>query len=245
MFNDHLIGYAAAMPMAGKVSRSEAGGRARHRKPRGMGFERRGEILAAAREMFIAEGYGTVTTRKLAERAGISQTGLYVYFKNKEEILDALCRATFEQLAARFRRVEAKNGSYPDLLRRIGKAYVEFALEHPDEYELTFMASGSLPKFSAPKDLARPFELQGVGVQVFMILREHVANMAKAGLLGKIDVTLASQVLWAGLHGMVALLIARPGYLMSGRRQLADTMIETLIAGLQASRQWKEYSIVQ
>ena len=46
------------------------------RKPKGSGQERRGEILAAATELFAAEGYGRVTTRALAERVGISQTGL-------------------------------------------------------------------------------------------------------------------------------------------------------------------------
>ncbi len=46
------------------------------RKPRGHGHERRSEILTAAKQLFISEGYETVTTRQLAERVGISQTGL-------------------------------------------------------------------------------------------------------------------------------------------------------------------------
>ena len=38
----------------------------------------------------MSEGYETVTTRQLAQRAGISQPGLYLYFRNKEEILTEL-----------------------------------------------------------------------------------------------------------------------------------------------------------
>ena len=46
--------------------------------------------FAAATELFASEGYGRVTTRELAKRVGISQTGLYIYFRTKEEILLAV-----------------------------------------------------------------------------------------------------------------------------------------------------------
>ena len=49
---------------------------AARRKARGHGHERRSEILSAAKQLFISEGYETVTTRQLAERVGLSQTGL-------------------------------------------------------------------------------------------------------------------------------------------------------------------------
>src|SRR5262245_55401325 len=149
--------------MKKKQTRRQSALAARQRKSRGLGHERRDEILAAAKELFIAEGYETVTTRKLAERAALSQTSLYVYFKSKEDILDALSRATFAQLAQGIRRVDAETTGFPELLRRLMKAYVAFGLEHPDEYQLTFMVSHASPKFSHRKDLTRPFEQQGIG----------------------------------------------------------------------------------
>jgi hypothetical protein len=47
-------------------------------KPRGSGHERRGEILAAARALFVAEGYETVTTRKLAGRGVVRRIDVNV-----------------------------------------------------------------------------------------------------------------------------------------------------------------------
>src|SRR5688572_25491389 len=94
------------------------------RKPRGSGHERREEILAAARELFVTEGFETVTTRKLAERAGLSQTGLYVYFQSKEEILETLCRDAFEKLIERMRQVERDTKLGPERLRRIIECYI-------------------------------------------------------------------------------------------------------------------------
>jgi AcrR family transcriptional regulator len=205
----------------------------RQRKARGMGHERRGEILAAARQLFVAEGYETVTTRKLAERVGLSQTGLYVYFRSKEEILDALCRDTFQQLVDRFRALAAQDLDAHKRLRLLLKGYIEFGLEHPDEYQLTFMAGSSAPKFTHRKDLARPFDQQGIGIQSFLLFRDQISRAIDAGLLRRMDPTLAAQTIWAAAHGLVALLIARPGYLWSERSALIDTMVDTVIAGLQ------------
>jgi AcrR family transcriptional regulator len=204
----------------------------RRRKPRGLGHERRGEILAAAKSLFAAEGYETVTTRKLAERAGLSQTGLYVYFRSKEEILEALCSTTFEQLAQRFRATAAGSGPDLNLLRRLIAGYIAFALENPDEYQLTFMVSHAMLKPAHRKDLAQPFDEQGPGLQAFLLFREQVVRMIEAGIVRRMDVNVATQTIWAACHGLVALLIARPGFPWADRRQLVDSLVETLVAGL-------------
>jgi AcrR family transcriptional regulator len=54
------------------------------------GLKRMAEILDAA-ELVIAEiGYPEMTTNQVAARAGLSPGSLYQFFRNKEEILDAL-----------------------------------------------------------------------------------------------------------------------------------------------------------
>jgi len=212
----------------------------RRRKPRGLGHERHGEILAAAKALFISEGYETVTTRKLAERVGLSQTGLYVYFKSKEEILDALCRETFEQLAQGFH--QTVSGAKPDLdlLRRLIAGYVEFALKHPDEYQLTFMVSHAMLKHSHNKDLSRPFHEQGPGLQAFMLFREQVARMIEAGVVRPMDVNVATQTIWVACHGLVAMLIARPEFPWADCKCLVDALVEILVRGLEypPQRSW-------
>ena len=205
----------------------------RTRKPRGQGHERRAEILAAAKAMFIAEGYATVTTRKLAARVGLSQTGLYVYFQSKEEILFALSQATFAKLGEALRAAIAGAKPGPGLMRRMCRAYVEFGLANRDEYELTFMASDApLKPFHVDKDLTRPFEQQGVGLQAYLIVQEQVMRLQAAGTIAERDATIATQTIWVALHGLVALLIARSGFPWADTRLLTDRLVETLIKGL-------------
>jgi AcrR family transcriptional regulator len=45
------------------------------------------EILDAAAELFVGQGFATTTTRQIAERVGIRQASLYYYFAGKDEIL--------------------------------------------------------------------------------------------------------------------------------------------------------------
>jgi AcrR family transcriptional regulator len=205
----------------------------RRRKPRGLGHERRGEILAAARRLFLKEGYENFTTRKLAAHVGLSQTGLYVYFKSKDEILTAVCQATFDALAERLRTVAQEASASPQFLRRIIEGYIAFGLAHPDEYQLTFMAGRSAPKFTLRKNPALPIEQQGIGMQAFLLLRDCVAAMIAGGTLKDGDVTLIAQTIWAAVHGLASLMIARPGYLLSDRQALIDSTVDALFTGLQ------------
>lgn len=206
----------------------------RSRKPRGQGHERRAEILAAAKELFLADGYEAFTTRKLAARVGLSQTGLYVYFRNKEELFDALCRQSFVALAEDFRKAVASAGDGMSRLRALGLAYIQFGLSHPDEYRLTFLEGPGLLKMSDDAmNLDRPFEQQGIGNQVFLMIRAELQRLAAAGELRPLDTTLATHTVWFALHGLVSIFIARPEFLKMPPDALIDALLDSLEHGLR------------
>jgi len=204
------------------------------RKPRGHGHERRSEILTAAKQLFISEGYETVTTRQLAERVGISQTGLYVYFKNKEEILEELRQSTFRQLAARLADIVAGRARGVALLKRMLHGYMEFALANADEYQLTFMVTHASLKHHEEKNLERPAADQPVAIQVFLTFRDQVAKLIAAGVLRRGDATAVTQMLWGALHGLAVLLITHPTFPWADHRHVIDTLVDTLVRGLKA-----------
>ncbi len=51
---------------------------------------RRNEILDAAEELFVTQGFEQTTTNDILEKVGIARGTLYYHFKSKEEILDAM-----------------------------------------------------------------------------------------------------------------------------------------------------------
>ena len=68
----------------------------RHRARRGQGEALRGEILAAARELLAETGnQEAVSVRAVAERVGITTPSIYLHFKDKDDLLDAVCADVF------------------------------------------------------------------------------------------------------------------------------------------------------
>jgi AcrR family transcriptional regulator len=74
--------------------------------------ELRGEILSAAREIFVRGGYEGFTIRKLTKRIGYSPGNIYLYFEDKNEIFDRLFLVGYRlnQLAQDSPRLEADVG---------------------------------------------------------------------------------------------------------------------------------------
>jgi hypothetical protein len=85
--------------------------------------------------------------------------------------------------------------------------------------------------------LSEPYEVRCFlyGYYWNPLFRERIASMVNDGLLKPMDVTLTAQTVWVVVHGLVALLIARPGYVLVDRQLLVDTVIDTVVRGLQRS----------
>ncbi|MGW5384860.1 TetR/AcrR family transcriptional regulator [Nocardia sp. NPDC003963] len=74
-------------------------GRPRLAPRRRQGQTPRAEILDAAAELFTTQGYGSTSTRAIAEAVGIRQASLYHHFAAKDDILDALLGETIAAAA--------------------------------------------------------------------------------------------------------------------------------------------------
>ncbi|KUJ95904.1 MAG: hypothetical protein PWR24_844 [Desulfonauticus sp.] len=62
------------------------------------GRERRQKILQAAKKLFASKGFKGTTTQKLAQEAGLSEAGLYKYFKNKQEIYEEILNQKIQDI---------------------------------------------------------------------------------------------------------------------------------------------------
>src|ERR1035438_7522494 len=99
----------------------------------------RQDILSAARELFANEGYESVSMRKIAEKIEYSPTTIYLYFRDKQEVVQEICRETFLLLTQRLNAVLLEPGDPVDRLKSGMRAYISFGLEHPDHYRVSLM----------------------------------------------------------------------------------------------------------
>ena len=195
------------------------------RKPKGEGHERRAEILAAAERIFVEHGYEGATIRKIADEVGLSSTALYMHFSEKGEILQEICRQAFESLLTANRAAVAEAGSPEDKMRKMMRAYVDFGFNNPNAYRLVYMTRPSELREGA-QSAARE-----MGGDLFAIFETVVGELETAGRL-RGDAKTAAQAFWAGGHGVISLIIAKPYFDWVDHDHLATTMLEGLFAGL-------------
>jgi len=185
----------------------------------------RKKILDAASELFANDGYESVSMRKIADKIEYSPTTIYLYFKDKNELLNQLCEETFAGLVKDLQKIENKADDPLTSLRKAMKAYIDFGLKYPNHYEVTFtdpIKSGDLP-----------FE-GSTGQKAFDTLASHVAKSMESGQLKKDDVAKVSQILWALGHGIVSLLNAHKDFPFVDRKSLTEGAIDVIFEGIKA-----------
>lgn len=198
------------------------------RKPKGQGAERREEILDAALKLFSAKGLHAVSTRQIAEAVGISQPALYAYFATKDDITAELCIRAFAILVERMEATRADFVPTAESFERALRVYVDFGLQNPDAYRVAFMVEKGLDGTYKERVGDRPM-MAGIGA--FQRFAEIVSEVRDAGLTHDDDVQRITQTLWAGLHGLVSLLIARADFPWVEREVLIACHISLLRRG--------------
>jgi len=194
-------------------------------------LETRKRILDAARELFVEHGIEATTMREIASRVGCSATAIYLYFRDKRDLLNALCATDFLALANDMQYVEAIADPV-ERLRVMGVGYARFALGHPNHYRLMFMTRWpEVDRHNLGIEEGNPEQ------DSFAQLRGLVAAIHAAGRLRDelTDLDLVAQTLWAGVHGVCALEIALGEDDWIDWRSFEDRldlMLETLIRSL-------------
>ena len=192
--------------------------------------ELRQQILGAARDLFVREGYENLSMRRVAEKIEYSPTTIYLYFKDKSDLLCQLCEETFARLVREFVAIEQDASDPVACLRKVLRAYVEFGLKHPNDYKVTFM----LGHPEADTEWDRYLNPHSVGMKAFEFLPRLVGEAVRQGTFRNVDVATASQTLWAAGHGITSLLIAHPMFPWVDREELIEHLIDTMLAGLKA-----------
>ena len=168
--------------------------------------ETRDKILDAARELFVTEGYEGVSMRKVAEKIEYSPTAIYVHFADKEELFRELCHLDYARLAQVFQSSVITTDPL-QRLKQIGAIYMDFGARYPNHYKFMFMT----PHPHHELDEADREMLGNPEKDAYSFLKWSVQQAIDAGCLREEvrDAELVSQTLWAAVHGVIALEIAK------------------------------------
>ena len=178
----------------------------------------RRSILDAARELFVTEGYHTVSIRKIAEKIEYSPAALYGYFPSKDDIFYALAEEGFRLLWKRDNTstLDADLDALEPLekIRTIFWRLYEFSREHPQYFELMFM-DRSVPRIS------QVYERFAFAREMKSHLVAQIQSCIDAGVLpSHLNPHIVFRMLSMGLLGGAMLRLSN----RLGSRENADTL---------------------
>jgi AcrR family transcriptional regulator len=159
---------------------------------------KRRQIIEGARAVFLTQGYDAASMSDIARKAGVSKGTLYVYFKNKEELFEAITEEQCGLQAERVFVLDPEDHDVAAALGKLGSAFTTFMCNRSTSPIRTVIAiADRMP------EVGRQFYESGPAVGVAKLSR-YLQAQVDAGIL-EIDVAdcdiVACQFLDACLSG--------------------------------------------
>ncbi|QNL49857.1 TetR/AcrR family transcriptional regulator [Olivibacter sp. SDN3] len=158
-------------------------------------------ILDAAKVLFLKHGYEATSIRKIASEIEFSPTTIYLYYKDKKDIMYALQKEGFKLLRTRFTALSNVDDPF-ERLKAMGRTYMQFALENNEFYELMFVMKEPLTYFD---DVCGADEEWDDGIDAFNVLVRTIEGCKERGFFKQQQVNVFSMLVWSTMHGLCTL----------------------------------------
>jgi len=156
------------------------------------------DILTAAKQLFTEKGFEATSIRAIAEKIEYSPATIYLYYKDKNEIVHALHQDGFNLLMQHFSKINFSQPAFARLIA-LGRAYMQFAFEHPDVYTLLF-------SMKEPMQHVAACEIEWhEGDKAFSLLYKTVEDCKQEGYFKDMESVGLSFMIWSAMHGLCTL----------------------------------------
>ena len=193
----------------------------------------RNALVLTATRLIEDDGIGEFSLRGTAREVGVSANAAYRHFNDKSDLLTAVAAHGFEKLGRRMRRAmgATRIGTTPAELavnrfKATGRAYVEFALAHPELFEVMFGRFGV--HCLAPRDPAH--EEAGT----YALLGSALDELVTHGVLDPSGRPGAELKAWVTVHGFARLCMDGAVQLQSAamRAEELESLLDFAVAGI-------------
>lgn len=169
---------------------------------------RRAQILDAAESLYAKKGWDALTVDQVARSARLSRALVYVYFRDKEELLFAIGERAMGLLRDRFLEAAARHAEGLEKVEAIGRAYMAYAYEFPHYFDFCsrFQAHAVAVDPGSHEGACRAAGDQAIGAVVQAI----EAGMRDGSIRPDVrKPLLLATTLWAFTHGIIQLAMAK------------------------------------
>ena len=188
--------------------------------------------MDAAREIFVEEGYESVTMRRIADKIEYSATAIYSHFKDKDALIRAITYADFKALTDKLHEVGDELDPV-SRMRRIAHLYVDFGVNNPNQYRQIFMSSSGPLYDEEFREDVRGNPDKDAYAWIIKVMSDALRRGSIAIPEGKLE--LYAQTLWSAFHGIGSLHIGLQGETWvewATMEERVDLLFNLIMAGI-------------
>ncbi|WEK55539.1 MAG: TetR/AcrR family transcriptional regulator [Candidatus Cohnella colombiensis] len=160
--------------------------------------ETKRSILQAAGELFASRGYDGVTMREIAKEAKCSHTTIYIYFKDKEALLQQLALPSIELLQIEMSEIKKQIDQPEEQLIRMSMLFIRLCLAQRSMYNLFFNIQSE--RVDEPNPILAVNEARN---GLFVTLKSSMAAFTKLTMEDE-RCLLFTRIYYFAIHGIVA-----------------------------------------
>lgn len=172
----------------------------------------RKNIAEAAQRLFAEKGIESTSMNEIAKESGYSKATLYVYFKDKEELVGVLVLESMQKLYDYLSKTLEDTENVSECFHRICNAFVEYQEEYPFYFELLLKAINV--DFETTRFLPEEKETFLVGERINALLIAFFEKGIERGIIrGDLDILPTIFALWGMISGVIMLSVNKQEYI--------------------------------
>ena len=198
----------------------------------------RREILKAAAECFMEQGFHATSIDVVARRMSATKGRVYHHYQSKVDLFFDVHRLGMSLLFDAVEPARSASGDALQILAAMMRAHALAMFEH-HAFESVVVQGVQLHRFGAltPRQRRELDELISSRDRSENLFKAQAAAARKAGLLADLDLSIAVKTLLGGLQWSLIWYRPEVDDTQANRDRLAEAMIETLLMGLAARKQ--------
>ena len=191
-------------------------------------------ILEAAIKITAEVGYEKLSMRKIAEVIGYTPTTIYLYYKDKEQIVADIFMILYKEIMLNVQNVLQENNhlSLDQQLKLVLETFIETIVSKPEMGKI-IISSGTKTMFGTgpEEDVAGANEEHGID-----LLKQFLTEGKQQGIFRQLDENMSWMIITA-LIGFSIGAIENKMYLQANWKHLVHAFAEMLINGLLAKKE--------
>lgn len=172
----------------------------------------RTNIIRAAEKLFLVKGIESTTMDNIAKEAEYSKATIYVYFKNKEEIISSITLISMKMYLNTIKEAIAQSTDIYEQYYVICYSLVNFHRDYPFYYECLLREINVEIDLEETPKVYR--EIYNAGEEINKVIGSILERGIKLGII-RSDIHMIETVflLWAGISSVIKLAVEKEKYL--------------------------------